>query len=119
MVEPAVEQWTCGRCEMTISWMQGSTPELPSTWTKQKGVLYCLACRRDLAEEAGLEAAPTDLPNAERQRVRSSARIEFEVQRTPDLPDNRIARACRSSTAAVRKARARLGMAERPPEPPG
>ena len=53
-------------------------------------------------------------PAAERQKLRSHARIDFEVKRDPERPDNLIAKSCHTSIIAVRKARARLGI---PPGP--
>jgi DNA polymerase-3 subunit alpha len=51
-----------------------------------------------------------DAPSQERQKIRSRARIEFEIERDPGRADNEIAKACRTSTFSVRKARARLGL---------
>jgi hypothetical protein len=86
---------------------------MPSTWTKEDGELYCLSCRREMAGEAGLEGVDEGVASQERQRIRSKARVEFEIQRDPDRADNLIAKACGTSTVAVRKARDRLGL-ERP-----
>lgn len=85
-------------------------PRLPASWTDVEGVLYCLSCRRELAGEAGLIDMPEDTPASERQRMRSHARIEFEVLRDPERPDNQIAKACQTSIMAVRSARTRLGV---------
>ena len=101
--------WTCARCEMTVSFADGvERPRLPSTWAREGGLLYCLSCRREMAGEAGLEGIDEDTPNEKRLQLRSQARIEFEISRDPGRPDNQIAKACRTSTVAVRKARARL-----------
>jgi hypothetical protein len=109
--ERATKDWTCAGCEMTVSWMpDAERPMLPGTWVKEKGEFYCLACRRDRAAEAGLAGMAEDTPIAERQQLRSEALVEFEVKRTPERPDNRIANACHMSMASVRKARVRLGM---------
>jgi len=81
---------------------------LPSTWTEEDGELYCLSCRREMAGDAGLEGVDEGTPSQERQRIRSKARIEFEIERDPGRADNEIAKACRTSTFSVRKARARL-----------
>ena len=81
---------------------------LPTTWAKEDGELYCLACRRDMAGEAGLEGVAEDAPDQTRLKVRSPARIEFEIKRDPSRQDNQIAKACGTSTVAVRKARARM-----------
>ncbi len=120
MTEPELARgekssWTCARCEVTVSFTDAvERPRLPSTWASEDGVLYCLSCRREMAGEAGLDGLGEDAPNEKRLQLRSQARIEFEINRDPGRPDNQIANACRTSTLAVRKARARLGM-----EPPG
>jgi hypothetical protein len=96
---------------MTVSFRSDvEDTSLPSTWTEQDGVLYCLSCRREMAGEAGLEGVDDGAPSQERQKIRSRARIEFEIERDPGRPDNEIAKACRTSTFSVRKARARLGL---------
>ena len=101
--------WTCARCAMTVSFApQVERPSLPTTWARQDGYLYCLACRRDLAGEAGLEGIDDDTPGALRPQIRSQARIAFEISRDPERPDNQIAKACCTSTLSVRKARAEL-----------
>lgn len=103
--------WTCDRCEMRVSFASKvKRPRLPTTWARQDGRLYCLSCRRDLAGEAGLEGIDEDTPSERRLQIRSHARIAFEINRDPERPDNQIANACRTSTLAVRKARARLGL---------
>ena len=103
--------WTCARCEMTVSFApEVKRPRLPSTWARQDGFLYCLSCRRDLAGEAGLEGIDEDTPGEKRLQIRSQARIAFEINRDPERPDNQIAKSCRTSTVAVRKARARLAL---------
>jgi hypothetical protein len=110
--------WTCGRCEVTASWMAGTErPELPANWSLIDGEPLCLGCRRERAAETALEALDDGAPALERQQSQSHARIEFEIQRDPDRPDNRIAKSCRTSVIAVRKARERLGLNARPPKP--
>jgi hypothetical protein len=94
-----------------VQWMAGhEAPKRPAHWSEKNGVLHCLACRRDLAAEAGLDAAPEGTPMAKRAQLQSAARIEFEVKRDPDRADGEIAKACRSSVASVQKARERLGV---------
>ena len=94
---------------MTVSFSPDvERPSLPNTWAQKDGELYCLACRRDMAGEAGLEEIADDAPDQTRLKVRSQARIEFEIKRDPTRQDNVIAKACGTSTVAVRKARARL-----------
>jgi hypothetical protein len=121
--EPALEAgeggaaaWTCARCQMTVSFTSDvENPRLPTTWVTEDGELYCLFCRREMAGEAGLAAVAEDTPSQERLKVRAQARVEFEIQRDPDRPDNRIAKACGTSTVAVRRARDRLGLERRDP----
>ena len=94
---------------MTVSFApEVKRPRLPTSWARHDGLLYCLSCRRDMAGEAGLEGIDEDTPNEKRLQIRSQARIAFEISRDPERPDNQIAKACRTSTVAVRKARARL-----------
>jgi hypothetical protein len=103
--------WTCSRCEVTVSFTQEvERPRLPATWAQEDGLLYCLYCRREMAGDAGLAEIDEDTPNEKRLQVRSQARIAFEIGRDPERPDNQIAKACHTSTVAVRKARARLGL---------
>jgi hypothetical protein len=110
--EPPITAWTCGRCEMTVTFTdEVKSPRLPTTWASENGILYCLSCRREMAGEAGVEELDEGAPSEDRQRARSQGRIEFEIRRDPERPDNRIAKACHTSTVAVRKARARLGIA--------
>lgn len=112
--EPArasAASWTCARCEMTVSFAdQVERPRLPSTWAREDGLLYCLSCRREMAGDAGVDGLDDGTSNEKRLQLRSQARIEFEINRDPERPDNQIAKACRTSTVAVRKARGRLGM---------
>jgi hypothetical protein len=112
--KPAVD-WTCSRCEVTVSWMaDAERPELPGTWIKEGDELYCLGCRRERAGEAaliGLEGGSAE----RRKQVETRARVEFEMKRRPEREDNRIAKACHTSIKAVRQARVRLGMQSRRP----
>src|SRR5262245_31798838 len=115
MAKPAMVKWTCARCEVTVAMPKGpDTPKLPVGWERKGKKLYCLACRREMAEEASIADIPDDAPAAKSQQLRSAARVEFEVKRDPSRPDNQIAQACRTSIPAVKKARERLGL----PEPP-
>ena len=105
----APNTWTCSRCEVTVSFAPDfENTGLPATWSEEDGELFCLSCRRDMAGEAGLEGVDEGTPNQKRLQMRSHARIEFEIKRDPSREDNRIAKACGTSTFAVRKARARL-----------
>jgi hypothetical protein len=109
--ERALNAWTCARCQVTVSFShEVEQPRLPATWVREDGELYCLGCRREMAGEAGLAGVDEDATSQKRQQIRSQARIEFEIQRDPDRQDNLIAKACRTSTVSVRKARARLGI---------
>jgi hypothetical protein len=109
----APNTWTCTRCEVTVSFSPDvADTGLPNTWVEEDGELYCLSCRRDLAGEAGLEGVDEDTSSQKRLQMRAHARIEFEIKRDPTREDNRIAKSCGTSTFAVRKARARLGMAD-------
>jgi hypothetical protein len=111
----AALEHTCERCEVTVSWMEGvERPMLPASWAKVNGVMHCLDCQREVAGERGLAAMPEDAPASDRQRVRSHARIEFEIGRDPDRPDNQIAKVCHTSVIVVRKTRASMGL---PPPP--
>jgi len=113
----APNTWTCSRCEVTVSFSPDVLDTgLPDTWIEEDGHLYCLSCRRDMAGEAGLEGLDEDMPSQKRLQIRSHARIEFEIKRDPSREDNRIAKACGTSTFAVRKARARLGMGPKDPD---
>lgn len=112
----AALDWTCGRCEVTASWMAGTErPDLPVNWIAEGDEVYCLGCRRDLAAEAGVAELDDDAPAELRQKTGSHARIEFEISRDPTRADNRIAKSCRTSVIAVRNARKRLGLVARPP----
>jgi uncharacterized Zn finger protein (UPF0148 family) len=107
----APNTWTCTRCEVTVSFSPDVEDKgLPETWIEKDGDLYCLSCRRDMAGDASLEGVDEDVSSQKRLQIRSHARIEFEIKRDPSREDNRIAKACGTSTFAVRKARARLGM---------
>jgi len=114
-MEP-VADWTCARCEVTVSWMaEVERPELPGTWISEDGELYCLACRRERAGEAALVGLDDEITAKSRGQIESRARVEFEMKRRPEQQDNRIAKACHTSVKAVRDARVRLGMQSRRP----
>lgn len=107
----AAKKWTCARCEVTVGFPAGpDTPRLPVGWERKGRKLYCLACRREMAEEDSVAGLADGATAAESQQLRSAARIEFEIKRDPSRPDNRIAQACRTSIPAVKKARERLGL---------
>jgi hypothetical protein len=101
--------WTCDRCGVTVRWMPGcGSGELPEAWIEQDDVVLCLACRRALAGEAGVEAAGASLSPEGRVRLRKEATVEFEIDRDADRTDQIIARACGTSPATVTRARERL-----------
>jgi hypothetical protein len=112
------KKWTCDRCGVSVSRIDGERTALPDTWTSSAVGRFCLTCRRERAAEAALEAAPGDTTRDARVRLRRAAVIEFELRRTPDHADNAIARACRTSVPAVAEARRRLHMASPPPPSP-
>ena len=102
------KKWTCHRCGVSVSRMDGGRTELPEAWDKSSEGLFCLNCRRDRAAQAALKSAPDDSPIEVRAKLRRAALIEFEVSRRPDHGDGAIAKACRSSVSAVAAARQRL-----------
>lgn len=107
------KKWTCDRCGVSVSRIDGALAALPATWASSGDGRFCLCCRRERAAEAALEAAP-DATREDRIRVRRTAVIEFELRRTPDHADNAIARACRTSVPVVAAVRGRLQL----PAPP-
>lgn len=107
-------KWTCGDCGVSAGRIDGKPVPMPGSWVDAGEGTFCLACRRERAAEAALEAAPPDSPVATRAKLRRAALIEFEVSRTPDQANGTIARACRTSASAVSRARRRLEL----PDPP-
>jgi hypothetical protein len=83
-------------------------PGRPADWIEEDGRSYCLACRRDLAGEAAVSSAPADTPLTQGAKLRTRAKIDFEVRRDPSRSNAEIAHAIRSSVVAVQKARDRL-----------
>ena len=111
-------QWTCSRCRVTSSWMEGASGGgQPETWSEQDGELYCLVCRRAVAAEAVIDATPDGSDSASRAQARRRALLEFEIRRTPDRANSKIAAACRTSVPAVAKARQRIGIPAAPYAP--
>ena len=114
MSEPAAD-WTCTRCEVTVSWMaEVERPRLPATWIEDDGELFCLGCRREMAGEAALVGLD-DESAQHRKRAESRARVDFEMKRRPESQDGRIAKVCHTNVKAVQQARVRLGMQSRRP----
>jgi hypothetical protein len=111
-----VADWTCARCDVTVSWMaDAERPELPGTWIRDGDELYCLGCRREMAGEAAV-AGLEEGPSAERRhQAETRGRVDFEMKRRPETQDNRIAKSCHTSVKVVQKARVRLGMQSRRP----
>jgi len=101
-------KWTCDHCGVTLSRLGGEKVELPESWSASKEGTFCLLCRRERAAQAALEAAPEDYGLEERAKLRRTALVEFEVRRRPGHGNGEIAKACRSSVAAVVAARKRL-----------
>jgi hypothetical protein len=108
MSTSTAKKWTCDQCGVTVSRLGGEKVELPASWTDTKEGTFCLLCRRERAAQAALEAAPKDCPLEERAKLRRTALVEFEVRRRPGHGNGEIAKACRSSVAAVVAARKRL-----------
>lgn len=108
----SVTRWECARCKVIARWARGAERGgQPTTWTEDEGQIYCLACRRALAAEAALDDAPENLTNQRRAQLRAGALVEFEIRRDPQRTNGEIARAIRTSVAAVVKARQRLDAA--------
>ncbi len=101
-------EFTCARCEVTSRWTQGLGAATPPNWVKEKGLYYCLACRRERAMEQAVENAGGErVSTADRAKLRSAAVVDFELARDPDRTEGEIAKAARASIGAVRKARKR------------
>jgi hypothetical protein len=114
-VDAEVSQWTCARCGVTASWSpEVEQHERPAQWSDEGGELYCLACRRAIAAEAGAEAGAGQDSDKSPAQLRSAALIEFEIRRDPHRANGEIARACRSSVSAVVSARRRMGATQTP-----
>jgi hypothetical protein len=105
-------EWTCARCGVTASFMPEVVGrfELPANWDQVDGIAYCLSCRRKLAGEAKAATLPDEDPLTDHLRADSEGRIEFELLRTPDRCDTRIARACGTNVVLVKQVRERLAV---------
>jgi hypothetical protein len=101
------KKWTCDQCGVTVSRVGGEKVELPASWASSKEGTFCLLCRRERAAQAALAAAPSGSLE-DRAKLRRAALVEFEVRRRPGHGNGEIAKACRSSVAAVVAARKRL-----------
>jgi hypothetical protein len=82
----------------------------PAEWRQDGELLHCLGCRRAVAAEAVIDDDAVANTIAGRAKARAAALVEFEIRRTPDLANSKIARACRTSVPAVAKARERIGV---------
>jgi hypothetical protein len=94
-------RWSCGRCGVSVGRIDCEPTLLPGTWTRVGGELFCLTCSRARAGEAAIESAPEGHSNEDLARLRRTALIQFEILRAPEAPNRTIARACRTSSAAV------------------
>jgi len=106
---PTAPRWTCSRCGVSTSRIDGGHTPLPQSWVTSAEGLFCLICRRERAAEAAMEAAPADCGNDARVKARRSGLLEFEVRRAPERADNAIAKACHTSASAVARARDAVG----------
>jgi hypothetical protein len=106
---PTAPKWTCDRCGVSVSQLDGASLPLPETWSTVADGSFCLTCRRERAGEAALDAAPADSNNDMRMKARRAGLLEFEVRRAPDRADNAIAKACHTSASAVARARDVVG----------
>ena len=107
MTVTTAKKWTCDQCGVTVRHLGGDKVELPDSWADSNEGTYCLLCRRERAAQAALEAAPEG-SREDRAKLRRAALVEFEVRRRPGHGYGEIAKACRSSVAAVVAARKRL-----------
>ena len=90
---------------MTSTWTNGlEKGSAPPNWVKEKGLFYCLACRRERAVEKELDKAG-GIGIEARAKIRSTAIVHFEIARDPDRTEGEIAKAAQTSIGAVRKAR--------------
>jgi hypothetical protein len=100
---------TCDGCEVTVRWMPGAEHKaLPANWVAGRRGTFCLLCRRNRAAEKALETAPKGAGREDLAKLRVTAMIEFEIKRDPERADGEIAKSCRTSVAAVGRARKRL-----------
>jgi hypothetical protein len=102
------KKWICDQCGVSVSRVGGEKVELPGSWATSDEGTYCLLCRRERAAQAALASAPEDCGREDRAKLRRAALVEFEVRRRPNHGNGEIAKACRSSVAAVVAARQRL-----------
>jgi hypothetical protein len=97
--------------------MDGERTGLPETWVRAEELTYCLSCSRVRAGEAAMETAPEATSREDLVRIRRTALIEFEIDRTPAATNRAIAQACRTSGAAVAAVRNDLDLPVPGPDP--
>jgi hypothetical protein len=102
-------KWSCDRCEVAVSRLDGTRVPFPENWTGGSEGNFCLTCRRERAAEAVLDAAPADSSHDARAKLRRSGLVEFEVRRAPERPDSAIAKSCHTSASVVVAAREAVG----------
>lgn len=102
------KKWVCDQCGVSVSRVGGEKVELPASWASSQDGTFCLHCRRERAARFALESAPQSCGIEDRAKLRRAALVEFEVRRRPNHGNGEIAKACRSSVAAVVAARKRL-----------
>lgn len=101
-------RWSCARCKVSVGRIDGEPALLPASWSRSDGQIFCLTCRRARAGETAMDSAPDASSREELVRLRRTALIEFEIGRAPEAPNATIARACRTSSAAVAVVRTEL-----------
>lgn len=94
-------RWSCARCKVSVGQLDGEPTELPESWSRSEDQVLCLTCSRAQAGEAAMNSASDAVSREDRVRLRRTALIEFEIGRAPEAPNATIARACRTSSAAV------------------
>jgi hypothetical protein len=96
---------------MTVRFMPGAlnVSGMPANWDEANGIAYCLSCRRKMAGEAKAAMLRVEEEDADLIRADAEGRVEFELDRSPDRCDTRIARACGTNVIVVRQVRDRLG----------
>jgi hypothetical protein len=102
---PESIRWSCTRCGVSVGQMDGEPTELPASWSRAEDQVLCLTCSRAQAGETAMDAVPDTVPREDRVKLRRTALIEFEIDRAPEAPNATIARACRTSSAAVKAVR--------------
>lgn len=108
MSASTAKKWTCDECGVIVSRAGGERVAMPESWDASEEGTFCLLCRRERAARAALARAPKDSGLEDRAKLRRAALVEFEVRRRPNHGNGEIAKACRSSVAAVVAARKRL-----------